>query len=221
MKSIKQTSHHNFLSINLRKYIDKHLYELKNGHKIYKFISHIDSQTIRRWSKLPVNYLTATESLALGTTLAFGPFLHKIENINYFKKVVGYFDYSLDHSRSDSKIRAICNTSLGVLFFEKALLEDRKKQRKYLILAKFYLNESLSEISKEEKAHKEINLIYLTLVHVSLGELYQGIHSLHKAAKVSLEPISLWRILANIYKNLNMPRVQQYYENKCLKMQFS
>lgn len=194
----------NYFTKNVRKYIEKNLYELYPEKSIFRNLRNISSQECERFRNSPIEYLSSKESLAIALYFSLGK-----EQTNFnekvFQDVMDYFDYSLKLSTCP-KERHLIKLSIGVVLFEKGVHVEKERQRKYLKLAKYYLEESLATNQNEE-----LLFIYLTLVEVSLGHLNVAIKNLTKASKASENPLPIWRMLASIYKNLGMISVSDYF----------
>lgn len=212
---MKKSTYHYFFSHNLKKYIDQHIYQLKNSQKIFEVIKSIDSVTCRRWEKIPLSYLSSNEALGLGIILAFDNAGERLSRDHVFERVSEYFLWTLENAHKSQDVYHLACTCLGVICLEKALIESKKRQRKYLILARHYLEESQERLSRIQKPslsiHLEVNFIYQTLVEVCLNNLPEAIKNLQKAAKISKNSAPLWKMLANIYKNLGMPCAQNFF----------
>lgn len=209
--------HHTFFSDQLRKYIDQKLYQLKSSEKLFSLINAIETDSLRQWDKVAVSYLSPNEALALGLLLTYRYQDILQEKNDLFQKVTSYFYLALElDEKVDKNLRPLTLSCLATLFFGKALREPtRQKQKKILYIVRHYLEESLELTNRSEQ--REINFIFLALTEVCLGNLYQGIKNLHKAAKIAKHAAPLWRILANIYKNLGHYKLKLFFENRAKK----
>lgn len=193
-----------FFTRNIRKYIERNLYQLFPEESLFSELRMISHQQCERWRKSPIEYLSSKEALALALHFSLGR--EKLHYNNFFfAEIMNYFEWCLRHSKCKKEIH-LANLSLGVVLFEKAVHSERDKQKGLLSLSKHYLEEGILY-----EANTELLFIYLTLVEVSLGHLNLAIKNLTKASKVSLDPLPIWRMLASIYKNLKMPAVADYF----------
>ena len=220
MRKHESVHYKKFFAHHIRKFIDQHIYKLEESEKIFELIQSIDTHTARRWEKLPLSYLSPSETLSLAMVIAFDQGGARLSNDKTFNKVQDYFHWTLEHNQKN--LNSLASTGLGVIYFEKALNEERVAQRKWIRLAKYALETSTESIEKTQKTHVhlkhlEINYLYLTLAHVCLGELPSALSYLHKAAKISKNSAPLWRMLANIYKNLGQKHISKFFFNRYLK----
>jgi hypothetical protein len=193
-----------FFTRNIRKYIEKSLYELQPERKLFKELNNISQHECERWRKSPIVYLSSKEALALAIHFSLGK-EHLLFNDLLFSEVMEYFDWCLKNSKCKREVH-LANLALGVVLFEKGVHSPKGKQRGLLSLSRTYLREAL-----EYQSNTELLLVYLTLVEVSMGHLNIAIKNLTKASRVSDNPLPIWRMLASIYKNLKMPTVADFF----------
>ncbi|MBT7610908.1 MAG: hypothetical protein HN576_14195 [Bacteriovoracaceae bacterium] len=202
--SLRVNRYRMFFTRNIRKYIERNLYELQPEKSFYTELKNISQYECERWRKSSIEYLSSMEALALAIHFSLGK-EHFLFNDLLFDEVMEYFDWCLRNSKYKKEIH-LANLALGVVLFEKGVHSPKRKQRELLSLSRNYLREAL----KYEK-NLELLYVYLTLVEVSSGCLSNAIKYLTKASKVSSNPLPIWRMLASIYKNLKMPEVADFF----------
>lgn len=222
--NMNQRSHIHFFSNNLRKYIDRNIYRVDSSKHVFNVLEILNSKNYQKWESLPFSYLTPLETLGVGLYLAAKDNGHKLSKDSYFLKAAHYFLWTIENSHTRKYEFCLASTCLGVILLERSLFENRHKQKKYILLAKHYLETSQELLLKKQmNPHQtiliEINFIYQALVRVCLGELEQAIQNIQKAAKISKNPSPLWKILSNVYKNLGQENIHLYFWNKYEKSQ--
>ena len=129
----------------------------------------------------------------------------------YFDRVIEYLEWSIHHSRCN-QTQSLAHLALGVLLFEKAVQSPVCDQKKMLLLARYYLEETFNITFS--KTSREIIMIYQALVEVCLDNLPDALKFLTRAGKISESPLPIWKILSSVYKALGQNRVVLFYTTK-------
>lgn len=161
----------------------------------------------RDWEKTPVAYLSAKEALAVGIML----FIKKsYRGEKYIKKAIEFCEYAYMETK-DNQLAFLSSLALGVLYFENALIQsDVKEQEKLFKTSTAYLK-TASEIAPED----DHSCLYHAIVQRGRGHnLEEVAKTLVRASKISLSPEPIYKILSNIYDELNMEQASTFYRNK-------
>lgn len=230
MKTIHHCHHfaqhyRRFFQTDFEHYISRKFYLLKNdGHVIDQCFNGRSYQTkdLHSWSKVPLSYMSASDALWMALSL---PSLDSEQKFceESFKKACEYAHWSLEYSYlydldRAKRIDVIAHLLLTAQYTRYSLHQgDLKKQKKYIILANFHLDQAYEVLQGPEfdsttaSILSEMIFIYKTIIHVCLNQLEIAISYICKAAKISPFPAPLWKVLSDIYKNLGQQKISQFY----------
>lgn len=161
----------------------------------------------RDWEKTPVAYLSSKEALAVGIML----FIKKgYRGEKYTHRAIEFCEYAYMETK-DPQIAYLSSLALGVLYFENALVQKTKtEQEKFFKTSTAYLK-TASDIAPED----DHSCLYHAIVQRGRGHnLEEVAKTLVKASKVSMAPIAIYKILTNIYSELEMDKAATFYQNK-------
>lgn len=172
-----------------------------------KTVRSLLSVSCRDWEKTPMSYLSAKEALAVGIMI----YVKKnYRGIKYINRAIELCEYAYMETKN-REISYMASLALGVLYFELALLEgDFKKKEKLFKASSAYIKTS-SEIAPGD----DHSSLYQAVVQQGRGQdLHEVAKSLVKASKVTDSPAPIYKMLTNIYTQLDMGKASEFYKKK-------
>jgi hypothetical protein len=189
-RNIKKYARYDFLS--------KHL-DQKRLH-LFKGITSTDCQ---RWIRIPIDYLSPREALAVGIYLKTMPVSKKDS-----EKCLKYLEYSIPdiNAKNSEEIKYYALMALGIFYFDEAIKGPLERQKKILKICNHYFEEcGNSEI------HDELLSLHQMIVEVANEDKEAAVKFLVRASKINPHPQILFQVLSSIYLELGMERVSHYY----------
>lgn len=161
----------------------------------------------RDWENTPLSYLSAKEALAVGIML----YVKKsYRGPQYIEKAIELCEYAYMETKN-AELSYLASLALGVLYFENALAQNVPQEReKFFKTSTAYLK-TASEIAPDD----DHSCLYHAIVQRGRGvDLESVAKTLVRASKVSQGPAAIYKILTNIYLELQMIDAAKFYQKK-------
>lgn len=159
------------------------------------------------WGDTPMEYLSELEALARAISIC----LKNPGRKDSVLKAIAFCQYSL--LSKEKEVRYLSSLSLGILFFELALLERNTG------VQKIHLGNALQffKMAKGIVGIDQHTLLYLALIEVARDDLMGSAVYLTRAAYYTKKPRPLFFALSQIYLKFGMERVSLFYFKKAAK----
>lgn len=172
-----------------------------------KTLRELLSINCKDWENTPLSYLSSREALSTGIMI----YVKKgYLGEKHICRAIELCQHAFMETK-DKELSFLASMALGILYFECALLQKKKEAKENFFKTSAAYLKTANDIAPED----DHSCLYHAIVQRGRGQNLEAVaKTLIKASKLSPVPSPIYKILINIYSELEMEQAALFYRNK-------